>query len=124
MTTSDTIRETEAIHSNRRERAEARAIDEASGIGRRLEGSLRFAVSAMDRQMSLLATQATTEEKASTVGGLLSRWAELLDQLALGPAPDVRSCPVCGHVGMSAATLCGYCWARLSPIPRRAARKD
>lgn len=89
---------------------------ETPGTGRMSEGGLRSAVGAVDRQVSLLAAQRSTEGGASAVGDLLSTWATLLERLALGPAPDVRSCPACGHLGMSAATLCGYCWTRLSPI--------
>lgn len=92
---------------------------ENSGIGRRFEGSLRLAVSAVDREMSALGTGvATSDDTAGTVRRLVSSWDELVRQLALGPAPDVRSCPVCGRVGMSAATLCGYCWAPLTPNAR------
>jgi hypothetical protein len=40
---------------------------------------------------------------------------DLVDQLALGSEPEVRECPVCKHIGMRAATLCGYCWTKLTP---------
>jgi len=33
-----------------------------------------------------------------------------------GPEPEVRTCPTCRHIGMSNATLCGYCWTRLTPL--------
>jgi len=46
---------------------------------------------------------------------LWSSWAALVDQLALGPEPPVRECPVCKHVGMRDATLCWHCWTTLRP---------
>jgi hypothetical protein len=49
--------------------------------------------------------------------GLKGSWAEMMTLLAVGPAPEVRACPVCGNFGMRAATLCGHCWARLQPLP-------
>jgi hypothetical protein len=118
-TTSDTHPETDAIRSTR-ERNEARAIDESPGLGRSSEAGLRFAVSAVERQVSLLAAQLTTAEDASTVESLMAKWAELVDRLALGPQPEVRSCPACGRLGMSAASLCGFCWSPLSPAARAA----
>jgi hypothetical protein len=30
---------------------------------------------------------------------------------------DERRCPVCQHIGQRAATLCGYCWTKLTPLP-------
>ncbi len=30
--------------------------------------------------------------------------------------PAKRPCPKCGRLGNAAATLCGYCWTRLSPV--------
>jgi len=29
---------------------------------------------------------------------------------------DRRVCPKCGHLGMAAATRCGYCWTKLTPL--------
>lgn len=31
------------------------------------------------------------------------------------PQPAKRPCPHCGRLGNTAATLCGFCWARLTP---------
>lgn len=55
-------------------------------------------------------------ENTQTLDKLRSSWAELLKLLALGPEPEVRECPVCKHIGMCAATRCGYCWTKLSPL--------
>jgi len=47
---------------------------------------------------------------------LRAAWAELVDVLALGPAPQTRECPACHGIGMRAASRCGHCWAALAPI--------
>src|SRR6478672_6441345 len=73
---------------------------------------LRAIVATIDREMSHLPGSATT----GGTDGLIVSWAELVKLLALGPAPEVRECPVCKHIGMLTATLCGYCWTKLSPF--------
>lgn len=45
-------------------------------------------------------------------------WKRLVTLLALGPAPALRACPVCGHFGMRDATRCGHCWSSLTPPGR------
>jgi hypothetical protein len=47
---------------------------------------------------------------------LRASWVALVDQLALGPAPATRECPVCHGIGMRAASRCGFCWAKLEPL--------
>lgn len=47
---------------------------------------------------------------------LIASFADLVGTLDLGPEPETRVCPVCGRVGMRAATHCGHCWTKLSPI--------
>ena len=44
-------------------------------------------------------------------------WTELVDALALGPAPETRECPTCHGVGMRTARRCGRCWTALAPLP-------
>ena len=46
---------------------------------------------------------------------LRAAWAELVEVLALGPAPLTRVCPNCGGIGMRAASRCGNCWVALAP---------
>jgi hypothetical protein len=92
----------------------------------------RFAFHDAERA-KLRATVATIEHELLTrpamapnaiTGGadrkLLASWHALVDQLALGPEPDVRQCPVCHHTGLSEATRCGFCWSRLKPIGAKA----
>ena len=74
---------------------------------------LRPIVEALDREMSRVVARSGTTGVEETA--LLSSWAALVEFLALGPAPELRSCPFCGSVGMSAATRCGACWRKLEP---------
>jgi hypothetical protein len=46
---------------------------------------------------------------------LFAAWAALVDELALGPEPELRVCPACNRVVMLAATQCGYCFGVLTP---------
>lgn len=48
---------------------------------------------------------------------LRAAWTELVEVLALGPAPQTRECPVCHGIGMRAASRCGHCWAALERLP-------
>ena len=48
---------------------------------------------------------------------LRAAWTELVEVLALGPAPQTRECPACHGIGMRAASRCGHCWAALEPLP-------
>jgi hypothetical protein len=45
---------------------------------------------------------------------LQATWHELIDALALGPEPALRSCPHCGKLVMLEATRCGHCWTQLA----------
>jgi uncharacterized paraquat-inducible protein A len=71
---------------------------------------LRPIVEKLDREMSRLLAQPDVDATA-----LFTSWAELVEFLALGPAPELRACPSCGGVGMRAATRCGRCWRKLEP---------
>ena len=37
---------------------------------------------------------------------LRAAWTELVEALALGPAPQTRECPACHGIGMRAASRC------------------
>ena len=54
---------------------------------------------------------------AAPGGELRVAWGQLVDILALGPAPELRDCPTCHNVGMRAASRCMYCWSALAPLP-------
>lgn len=84
---------------------------------------LRATVATVDheirREISRLPIQITDDDGKKPTNGLAASWADLVEQLALGPEPEVRECPVCKHIGMRAATLCGHCWTKLTPPPGR-----
>ena len=74
---------------------------------------LRTVMAAIDGELSRLPTSEGDGVAATTP--LRRSWAELVELLALGPVPETRQCPICGHTGMRAATRCGSCWNKLSP---------
>ena len=78
---------------------------------------LRVTLATIEREIWRLPRQVTGDEGKSPPSGLVASFADLVEQLALGPEPEVRRCPVCGNIGMRAATRCGYCWTRLTPPP-------
>ena len=78
----------------------------------RTEG-LRPIVEAVDLAISRLI--ARPEVAGPDTKALLASWAELVEYLALGPRPELRTCPACGVAGMRAATVCGHCWTKLVP---------
>jgi uncharacterized paraquat-inducible protein A len=69
--------------------------------------TLRCLVTAIERQFALV----PPSEDVRAV------WAELVGELALGPAPELRTCPTCGESGMRAATRCIRCWSSLPLLP-------
>jgi hypothetical protein len=75
---------------------------------------LRPIVENLDREMSRFLALSREGASADTTA-LLSSWAELVEFLALGPAPELRACPFCGSMGMRTATRCGTCWRKLPP---------
>jgi len=72
---------------------------------------LRAALAKIEGEISRLPGQAR--------GDLLTAFTDLVEQLALGPEPEMRQCPLCGQMGRRAATRCGYCWSPLTPLPER-----
>ncbi len=75
---------------------------------------LRATVATIEHEISCLPRQATGDSKGPP-NGLHASFTDLVEQLALGPEPEVRRCPVCEQIGMRAATRCGYCWTKLTP---------
>jgi hypothetical protein len=69
--------------------------------------TLRSLVTAIERQF---ATAPPSVE-------LRTAWAEMVEVLALGPPPELRTCPICGEIGMRAATRCIRCWSSLPLLP-------
>jgi hypothetical protein len=69
--------------------------------------TLRSLVAAIERQFAIVPPP---EE-------LRAAWAEMVDVLALGSPPELRTCPTCGEIGMRAATRCIRCWSSLPLLP-------
>jgi hypothetical protein len=77
---------------------------------------LRATVAALGRELSLLPAPKSSAS-TGTPHRLDECFADLVEQLALGPEPEVRDCPYCGEACMHAATLCSSCWSKLTPPP-------
>jgi hypothetical protein len=75
--------------------------------GDKAVATLRSLVAAIERQFALVPPPEQ----------LRVAWAEMVDVLALGPPPELRTCPTCGGVGMRAATRCIRCWSSLPLLP-------
>ena len=58
---------------------------------------LRPVVASIDREMSRPA-HGTTSEVRDVIAELLVSWTKLVELMALGAAPELRACPICGHM--------------------------
>ena len=76
---------------------------------------LRATVATVARHLSRLPDELIAPGAPEPAGGLRAAWDDLVAQLALGPEPELRDCPYCGHPSMRAATRCSHCWKRLTP---------
>jgi hypothetical protein len=76
---------------------------------------LRATVATVERELARLPRPAPDDDGSSPLAGLIASFADLVEQLQLGPEPELRQCPVCGNTCMRAARLCGFCWATLIP---------
>jgi hypothetical protein len=77
---------------------------------------LRLLLGDIDREIAAVFGPAAPEAGLASAT-LRASWARLTGVLALGPAPELRACPVCHRDCRRAATLCGRCWTRLPPAP-------
>jgi len=78
---------------------------------------LRVTIAAIERELARLPPEVTNDNRATPADSLRASVADLVAQLALGPEPEYRQCPVCRHVGMRVASVCGHCWTKLTPPP-------
>jgi hypothetical protein len=84
----------------------------------RKPNSIRAAVEAVDREMSLLVElERASVTDGLAVSGLHASWDSLVDLMALGPEPELLQCPNCGRPGESGAGHCWTCWEALVPSP-------
>lgn len=80
---------------------------------------MRVTVAEIEREVAHLSEGMAKDTSPNPLGALRAHWADLVAQLALGPEPERRECPSCHHFGMRAATVCGYCWTKLTPLDPR-----
>jgi hypothetical protein len=73
---------------------------------------LRTLIAAVDRELVA----------GTAAAGLTSAFAALVEALALGPEPAMRSCPACQAPCRAEAQRCGFCWALLPVAASAAAR--
>jgi hypothetical protein len=83
------------------------------------QSRLRATIAMIERELARLPRPVAGEATGASPTCLLASFADLVEQLALGPEPEVRPCPVCKRIGMRAATVCGYCWTKLVPPATR-----
>jgi hypothetical protein len=69
---------------------------------------LRLLAAAVDRALGSEADRPSSDS-------LRTAWAAMVTALALGPEPELRPCPHCKRNGIPQASLCGYCWTKLTP---------
>lgn len=74
---------------------------------------LRVTMAAIERDLARLPPELVEGDGVTAADGLRASVADLVRQLALGPEPAYRQCPVCQHLIMRAATVCGHCWTKL-----------
>ena len=77
--------------------------------------NLRTLVTTIDGEVAHLSSYPAGAIPPSSILELQASWARLVGLLALGPEPQVRPCPTCNRMVMSAATRCGHCWNKLRP---------
>ncbi len=80
--------------------------------------ALRAAVAAVDSALRQPRAKEGSGEQETWASSLDAAWRDLVALLALGPEPEYRQCPTCGALSMRDATVCGYCWTRLTPTGR------
>jgi hypothetical protein len=73
---------------------------------------------AITRVGDSIATLSTAADPtvATRVAELTTSWSTLVQLIAEPPSASMRKCPKCSHLGLSAATRCGYCWLKLVPV--------
>jgi len=82
-----------------------------------------FGDAARDQLRALVATvdgdimQLPRGDGTTANAALHASWSELVKALALGPAPELRECPVCHGSGFRTASRCSSCWTKLEPLP-------
>jgi len=76
--------------------------------------ALRELLATVQTRIDSVSEVSTTADAKERVAALGTAWSALGTHLAVGPAPDTRDCPACKREIMRAASVCGYCWEKLS----------
>jgi hypothetical protein len=76
---------------------------------------LRTTVATMERELASMRTALKKSDGKGPHEALIASFDDLVQQLALGPEPELRNCPTCGGVCMRLATVCAACWTKLTP---------
>jgi hypothetical protein len=76
--------------------------------------SVQALVEELDLAIGALAASMTSSGGSARLEDVRASWSALVAGLDLPPLPD-RECPTCRGLGMSGATTCGHCWAKLDP---------
>lgn len=76
----------------------------------------RSSVATLERELWRVRERLPADQSESLTGALFAAFNQLSEQLALGPEPELRECPVCKHLCMRAASRCGQCWTALAPL--------
>lgn len=84
----------------------------------------RTLVDAVERDLVSVSASHGERPKSLELAALEASWRRLVQHLALGPAPEVRGCPVCGGTIMRAAIRCLHCWAESAPPAQGLADQD
>jgi hypothetical protein len=83
----------------------------------RIMSNARYSDAAMTKLRAIIGAIDQEISHAPPTPALRAAWTELVDVLALGPAPQTRECPACHGIGMRAASRCGHCWVALELLP-------
>ena len=75
---------------------------------------LRATIAAIELALTRLAPEVTNDNGETPADSLRASVTDLVEQLALGPEPAYRRCSACRRFGMSAATVCGHCWTKVT----------
>jgi hypothetical protein len=84
---------------------------------------LRALVAIVESDISRLPNQDTSADGKNATNELRASWIGLVKLLALGDEPELRDCPECGRAGMRDASVCGYCWAKITPFAKPAIKR-
>jgi len=97
-----------AIPTTKNDDTMAQAVPLSLREGER--AALRPAVAMVESDLTWLEAQEDVEGYTQAVGQLAASWHSLVSLMALGAAPQLRSCPHCGYRILVKATRCMQCW--------------